>query len=427
MKKELNLNNDVSRREFIEKLAYTTLGVSILQSPELAKANNSNFGKAKHVIYVYCNGGLSHTDSFDPKTKVAGAKPIKTNADFEVSEYFPELAKHGDKFTVIRNVTSKSGAHSQANYLMKTSYSKNSLIVHPTMGAISYNLLGKQHTSIPDNILINGEADHPKAGYFNKKFSPLPIVNPNEGLRFSKSSIEKSKFSNRLEILQGLDSNFRKNFYNDDVKSYAELYDETLKLLSSKDLELFDLSKESPATREKYGKDNFGQGLLLARRLIASGVRFCEVDIGSFDFHNDIVDNMTKKQEVFDKGLAALFDDLAKSGLIKDTLVVIATEFGRTPFYKKENGELSQYNVNSGKDHFPAAFSCVLGGLNIGGKVIGQTSELGDKIEGESVSIGNLNATIGGFLGIKHDFVWMSPQNRPFKIGNGAEPIKGLI
>lgn len=425
MKTELNINNDISRRQFISKLAYTTFGVSALGVPEIASANN--FGKAKHVIYIYCNGGLSHLDSFDPKTKLDGAKPIRTNADFEISEYFPELAKHGDKFSVIRNMTSKSGAHSQASYLMKTSYSKNSLIVHPAVGAVSYNLLGKQHPSIPDNILINGDADHPKGGYFPKKFAPLPIINPNEGLRFSKSSVEKANFGNRLELLKGLDENFRKNYINDDIKSYSELYDETLKLLNSKDLELFDLSKESSVVREKYGKSNFGQGLLLARRLISSGVRFVEVGSSqSFDFHNDIVDSMTRTKDSFDKGLAALFEDLHNTGLIKNTIVVIATEFGRTPFYN-EDGKLAPYSKNQGRDHAPGAFSCVIGGMNLGGKVIGQTSELGDKVEGNSYGVGSLNSTIGTLLGIKHDQIWFSPQNRPFKIGNGAEPIKELI
>lgn len=425
MKKELNLTNDISRREFVSKLAYTTFGVSLLETPSFAA--NTNFGKAKHVIYIYCNGGLSHLDSFDPKTKVPSCKSIKTNADFEISEYFPELSKHGDKFSVIRNMTSKSGAHAQAEYAMRTSYSKNSLIVHPTVGAISYNLLGKQHSSIPDNILINGGADHPKAGYFPKRFSPLPIVNPNEGLRFSRSSIENAQFNNRLELLKGIDENFRKIYQTEETKSYSELYDETLKLLKSKDLELFDLNKEDAATRDKYGRGNFGQGLLLARRLIASGVRFVEVGSSqSFDFHNDIVDSMNRTKDTFDKGLAALFDDLTKTGLIEDTVIVIATEFGRTPFYK-EDGKFLPYSKNGGRDHAPGAFSCVVGGMNLGGKVIGQTSELGDKVEGESYGVGNLNSTIGALLGIKHDQIWFSPQNRPFKIGNSAEPIKELV
>lgn len=427
MEKNLNLKSSLNRREFVEQLAYTTFGLSVLRTPAFAQQSPS-FGKAKHVIYIYNNGGMSHLDSFDPKgEKVMGsAKSVSTTGDFSISEYFKELAKHGDKFSLIRGMTSRTGAHSQGQYLMRTSYTKNSLTVHPAMGATSSFLLGKQHGSIPDNILISGDNDHPREGYLDKKFTPLPIINPNEGLRFSKLSISESGLNNRLSILNVLDRNFRQNFGVEDVQSYNVLYDETLKLLKSEDLDAFDLNKETPESRDAYGRSNFGQGCLLARRLISRGVRYVEIGDGGWDMHNDIATNMTRKAEYYDKALAALFSDLNQSGLLKDTLIVIATEFGRTIDAKNENG-LNGLNKNEGRDHHPSAFSCLIGGAGIGGKVVGKTDENGQKVVERPVEIGELNATIGHYLGIRHDHVWMSPSNRPFTVGNKAEPIKELI
>lgn len=425
----LNLSNDISRRSFIERLAFSTFGISILQTQGFAQLPPSSLGRAKHVVYIYNNGGMSHVDSFDPKTKNTingGVGVVKTTGDFEISEYFPGLAKHGKDFSIIRGMSSKTGAHAQGQYLMRTSYPKNSLTVHPAMGAISSWQLGKQHGSIPDNILISGDVDHPREGYLDKKFAPLPIINPNEGLRFSKSTVSESKLNNRLEVMNLLDRNFRQNFGIADVNSYNVLYDETLKLLKSEDLESFNLSKETPAIREKYGMSNFGQGCLLARRLISKGVRFVEIGDGGWDMHNDIKENMTRKQAYYDKALAALFDDLKSNNLLDSTLVVIATEFGRTIDKDNLNGN-SGLNKNDGRDHHPSAFSCLIGGCGLGGKVIGKTDENGQKVIERPVEIGELNATIGFMLGIPHNYVWMSPTNRPFTTGNNNIPIMELF
>lgn len=427
--KTLNLKSGTSRREFIEKMAYTTFGVSVLQTPAGATFTDQKmFGRAKHVIYIYNNGGMSHLDTFDPKNskKVnGGIGKVMTTGEFYVSEYFKNLAKHGDKFSLIRGMTSKTGAHAQGQYLMRTSYSKNGLTVHPAMGAVSSYLLGKQHESIPDNILISGDANHPKEGYLNKRFSPLPIINPNEGLRYSKSSVSESGLSNRMSILDSLDRNFRQNFGSKDVDSYNTLYDETLKLLKSDDLEAFDLNKEDAKIRDEYGRSNFGQGCLLARRLISRGVRYIEIGDGGWDMHTDIADRMTQK-EYYDKALASLFADLHSRGLLEETLIVVATEFGRTIDPKNSNGN-GGLNKNDGRDHHPSAFSCLIGGLGIGGKVVGKTDDVGQKVTERPVDIGEFNATIGHFLGIAHDNVWMSSAGRPFTVGNKKEPIKELL
>lgn len=437
MENKLNLSDDFSRREFVEKLAYSLLGVTALSQTTFADdIPSTHFGKAKRMIIISLNGGASHIDTFDPKDNPnvnGGVNPIPTTGGFTISKYFPQLAQHGNKFSVIRGMTTKSGAHEPASYIMKTSFMKNSLTVHPSVASIIYALKGAQHGTIPDNILITPDSNHPKAGYLDKKFSPLIIVNPLEGLRYSKISVDNAKFSKRLEILKAFDDNFQNKYENEATKEYSIIYNETLKLLSSKDLDLFDLNKEDAATRERYGKSSFGSGVLLAKRLIKNGVRAVEVGSSSWDFHNDIQTAMENKSKDVDQALAALFDDLSKEGLLKDTLVVVTTEFGRTGSYSKDGKALTDannanpYNVNSGRDHQATAFSCMIGGMDIAGKVIGKTNDLGNKVIERPVSVGEFNATVGHLFGIKHDYVWHSPTNRPFTIGNKEKPIIELI
>jgi uncharacterized protein (DUF1501 family) len=259
----------------------------------------------------------------------------------------------------------------------------------------------------------------------------LPISNPNDGLKYSKILTSKENMSTRMQVLNAMNNVFQKQVNNPAIASYTTLYDETIKTLQSKDLEAFDLTKESKQKREKYGMDTFGQGCLLANRLINNGISVIELALGSFDFHNDINDNMEKRTPILDKGLAALFADLTASGKINETIIVVESEFGRTPVYR-ENGEISGQNVNKGRDHYPKAFSTLIGGCGIGGKVIGKTDELGETVTERPTTFGELNATIAYMLGIKHDQVWTSPigssaPGRPFTVGNGAKPIMELV
>jgi len=430
------MNDDISRRVFVEKLAFSTLGVSVLGSNcSYAQGHNSNFGKAKNAIIITLGGGMSHIDSFDPKEnyKVSGdTKIISTKVPgLYVSDYFRNLSKHAEHFSLIRSMTGKSGAHESATYQLKTSYQKSALINHPSIGPIRSFIKGKNHPTLPDTVLITTPSEHPAHGYLNTSFTPLPVVNPNEGLRFSKMLTTKDDLFDRIELLKSLNGVFNKKFGNPATAAYSTLYDETLKTLQSKDLEVFDLNKESKETRERYGMETFGQGLLLARRLVENGVSVVEVGLGGWDHHVELADNFLTRSTILDRGLDALFSDLVASGKINETLIVVETEFGRTPIYR-DGAELSPYNANNGRDHYVSAFSAMVGGCGIGGRVIGKTDEFAEKVTERPVTVNELNSTIAHLLGIKHDLVWTSPPdssapNRPFTVGNGVKPILELI
>jgi hypothetical protein len=244
------------------------------------------------------NGGMSHLDTFDPKkdAEVKGKfNSINTNADYSISEHLPKLAKHGDKMALIRSMMVNTGAHEQAQYLQRTSYKKIGTIVHPNMGAWMCRMQdNEEKINIPQNVLIGGPADHPGAGWMAKKYSPIPIQDPLRGLENAKIK-NKDEFSKRIEILKKIERDAMKAA-NPSEKSYAEFYDQTVRLLNSSELDVFDLTKESAEKREKYGNNRFGQGVCLAKRLVEQGgCKFIEVSDGGWDTHVNNFDALEDK------------------------------------------------------------------------------------------------------------------------------------
>lgn len=407
-----------TRRDFILNTAYAGLGVSLIPTLQAAPTAKT----AKHIIYVYLAGGMSHLDTFDPKMdpETRGEfSAISTNvAGMQISEHLPLLAKHGDKMAIVRSMTVTTGDHAGAQYLSRTSFKKIGTVVHPAMGAWMCNMQddGKPHV-LPQNVLVGGPSDHPGSGWMDKKYSPVPIQDPVRGLDNSKLK-DPADFNKRIDILAKLNRESNK-INNPAIKGYVEFYDQTVRLLNSKDLDCFNISKETADVRKNYGENRFGQGLLLARRLIEqAGTKFIEVTSGGWDTHVNNFQALTTNLAVLDQALDALINDLQAKGLIKDTLIVLATDFGRTP----------QININNGRDHFPKAFSNVLIGAGIrGGQVYGSTNAKGTEIVDKQVSVQEFNATIAAAAGLPVDKIIISGEGRPFTISNKALPIKELL
>jgi hypothetical protein len=275
----------------------------------------------------------------------------------------------------------------------------------------------EEKIDIPQNVLIGGPADHPGAGWMAKKYSPIPIQDPLRGLENAKIK-NKDEFSKRIEILKKIERDAMKAA-NPSEKSYAEFYDQTVRLLNSSELDVFDLTKESAEKREKYGNNRFGQGVCLAKRLVEQGgCKFVEVSDGGWDTHVNNFDALEDKLMVLDTALTALIEDLQASGLLKKTLIVITTDFGRTPII----------NVNDGRDHHPGAFSSALIGAGIkGGQVYGKSDEKGMRVLDGIVSPQDFNATIAVAAGLPIEQILISPEGRPFKIADKGKPISSLL
>jgi hypothetical protein len=429
MKNELLRLDEISRRAFVERLARTAFGLSVLPflpgqsvsaaEPSPAPATGGpGFGKAKAVIMLQLSGGLSHIDSFDPKegaSKGPGSA-VSTKAGFQVTSYLPETAKIADRISVIRSMTAKVGVHESARYLMRTGFEKRGNIVHPTLGAWAQHYLGASHETLPSSVCVNRNANHGN-GFFPATLSPLPILDPGEGLKNAQSGVPGDTAGKRMALLRGMDEAFSGRVKDDGVKAYDEFYQNTLKLMKGKDLAAFDLEKEPAELRVRYGDNRFGQGCLLARRLVEGGVRYVEVESGGWDMHKDIEGGMEDRGAEFDRAFAALVSDLDARGLLDSVMVVVATEFGRKPQFD-----------GSGRGHHPLVFSSVVAGGGVKrGFVYGSSDNRGGEVASNAVGVGDLHATIGFACGLPIDKEVLSPSGRPFTVGNKGKPVRELF
>jgi hypothetical protein len=432
MKELLGKMNDVSRRDFVTQAARAFLGVGLLpmalDSQLFAAASGSKAAKtaakgtAKHVIYLYMNGGMSHLDTFDtkPGANVQGpVESIGTNAgEIQVSTHMARTAEQMDKLAVIRSMNSTQGAHQQGQYLMHTGYILRGTIRHPTLGSWVMKLGGKINKTLPGNVIIGGGSNAIGAGFMEAKYTPLAIGRA--GLPNSRRprGVTQNEFDKRLEMAGVIDRSFERRYDQKQVRAYKDMYKDAIRLMNSKELEVFDVNKEPRQVRTAYGESTFGQGCLLARRLVQKGVRFVEVNHGGWDTHQDNFTRVQGLAQTLDQGLSALMADLADKGMLDKTLVVVATEFGRTP----------TINGNTGRDHYPKAFTCLLGGGGIrGGQVYGKTDKTGGNIEEDPVSVQDLHATIGHALGLDLDKIIHSPSKRPFTLADKGKPVTALF
>jgi hypothetical protein len=370
-------------------------------------------------------GGMSHLDTFDPKPGQETQGPVdalsSNVAGIRVSEYFPELARQMDKVAVINSLSSTQGAHAQGRYFMHTSYFLRGTIRHPDLGAYTAKMLPRVNPLLPANVKVGGNSSGLGGGFLESKYAALPIGDPDAGLQHSQlpPRIETDQFSRRLQQVQKMNKRFAKQYDTKSVRAYSGMYDDAVKLMNSKDLNAFDISQETEATRARYGEDKFARGVLLARRLAEHDVRFVEVDFGGWDTHTDNFRRVADHSAVLDKALSALLSDLEYRGMLDDTLVVLATEFGRTPDIVADR---------NGRNHYPKAFTCLLAGGGVrGGQVHGKTDNEGREVIEDAVTVPDFNATIAYALGLPLDKEVISPTKRPFKVADDGTPLTCLF
>ncbi len=424
-------SDEWSRRRFMEGTAKTLLGVGALGIASRAHAAGGpglglpeRAAAAKHVIYLYMSGGMTHIDTFDTKPgheNQGETRTIATNVDdIKLSAYLPGLAKHAEKLAVVRSLTSTAGAHDQGNYLMHTSYERRATIRHPGIGAWALKFKGRLNPNLPGSVYIGGDSRiNGGGGFFDPEYEPLAINDPSAGLKNSKlRGMDAGTFDKRLALAREFDADFHGRYDIKQVRAYTQMYDDAVRIMQSKDLGAFDLSQEDKMTRERYGDNSFGQGCLLARRLVENDVRAIEVSYGGWDMHNNVFVSAPERCAVLDQAMSALLSDLERRGKLDDTLVVLTTEFGRTP----------RINQNAGRDHYPQAFSSVLAGGGVkGGIAYGKTDEGAERVIENPVKIQDFNATIAHALGLPIDQVLYSPSRRPFTVADKGVPVIDLL
>lgn len=425
-------HNEFDRRNFMADAARSLLGVTCagaatsagMQRVAQAAATANPNGKAKSVIFLYMSGAMSHLDTFDPKPGTDSQGETKTIATrvpgLHISDKLPKLAKLMHGMALIRSLTTETGAHEQGKYLMRTSYKPLNSIRHPGLGAWSSHVLGKTNASLPGNVLIGNSVEHPGSGFLPASIAPVPVSNPEAGLQNTKgpSYLADDQFRKRMALSRSFDSKFQTEFKSGLIDAYDETYKEAVRLMSSSELNVFDIKQEDEKVRQYYGENKLGQGCLLARRLVEKGVRFVEVDYGGWDHHDGLYSRLPAMASNLDNALYALTRDLHSKGMLDEVLIVLTTEFGRTP----------KINENGGRDHHPGAFSGLLCGAGIKpAGAYGASDKDGHSVEDKPVYPEDFNATVASAMGLPLDDEFVAPNGRPFRICNNGTPIKEIL
>jgi len=415
-----------ARRAFFGGIARSALGVTLLDglAGTLAQAATDSAKGGVNLIVLMMRGAMSHLDTFDPKPgreEQGETKAIKTKTPGVLfGEHLPKLAQQSERLAVIRSMTTETGDHQQGQYVMRTAYPVLNSIRHPSLGSWSLHVQGKPSRDLPGYVLVGNGNEHPGAGFLDPAVTPVPVADPALGLENTTrpAYLSEKNFDRRLALADRIDAGFKKRYAGPQVEAYNQMYKDAVRLLGSVDLEAFDIDKESEKTRARYGDSTFGQGCLLARRLVEAGVRCVEVEYGKWDMHREIFEELPETAGPLDTGMSALIADLEERGLLASTLVVLATEFGRTP----------RINENTGRDHHPAVFSCALAGAGVkGGVVHGASDERGFKPDKDAVSVPDFLTTVAAACGLPYDKEFMAPNGRPFKIGGGGKPIRDVL
>ena len=408
-----------TRRRMLKTFSASLLGMPVNQL--LAQGASSN-AQAEHVILFWNSGGMSHLDTWDPKPgrKVQGEfNPIKTSVDgMEISEIFPQLAKQMHLGALIRSIAGTNGDHGRAQYELQTGFNQSPNIMHPGLGSLvahEREPLG----DLPALVSISGQAA--RAGYLGQKCEAYFVGRPGQKdpyLTFPEG-ISHARGMQRLQVLEKMNRRTSAQNGAEELKASQTALKDAVALMESPALKAFDLKKENPTTVAKYGDTEFGRGALLARRLVEQGVRFVQVNRGGFDNHGNIFQAMRNHGADMDPAIASLISDLKANGKLEKTLIVVLSEFGRTP----------RINDGGGRDHWARVFSCMMAGGGIkGGSIIGASDPDGMEVAERPVKVADLHATLCHALGIDLNKELTTPQGRPIRlVRNEANPINELF
>jgi hypothetical protein len=409
----------LSRRAMLGASAGTFLGLSVRDL--MAYAGTDGRQTAEHVILFWNGGGMSHIDTWDPKPgrpTQGEFEPIKTAVPgIEISEIFPQIATQMKHIALIRSIAGINGDHGRATYQLQTSYNQSANLRHPGLGSVVVHEKPKLG-DLPAYITVSGGA--PRAGYLGQACEAYFVGRPGEKdpyLAFP-SGINQVRGNKRLEILARVNQRQSGKIAGPDLGSTETAITDAVHLMRSPALEAFELDKVKPAVRDRYGDTPFGSGALMAKRLVEKGVRFVQVNRGGFDTHSNNFPAMRAHGEVMDPAISSLIEDLHNDGMLGKTLVIMLSEFGRTP----------RINDTAGRDHHAAVFSCMLAGGGIkGGTVIGSSDEDGIRPKDRPVKVADIHATVCRALGIDPNKEVPTPLQRNMKLIDNGKPVAELF
>ena len=398
------------------------LGLSFALPPLSARAAERRGGdRDKSLVVLWMQGGMSQLESFDPHpgTPIGGpTRAVPTSIPgVEFADLLPRSAEHVHKLNVIRSMTSAEGDHERATYFLKTGFRPDPTVTHPAAGAVAAHACPPAGLAIPPHVALNPGQWPPRGGYLGAKWDGFQVHDPGGPPGNLIDAATSNRRARRLRGLEALSQSFAAGRPGQLSRTrHAETTEEALVMMDSPQVAAFEIADEPAAVKAAYGETAFGRGCLVARRLIEAGVRAVEVTLDGFDTHADNFGGMATQTAALDPALATLLDDLTGRDLLASTVVLVMTEFGRTP----------RVNALDGRDHWPKGFSCLLGGGGLAsGRVLGATDPLGEKSPTDPVSVQDLYATVFAALGVDPAFEEMTPIGRPLKRSEGT-PIPQL-
>ncbi len=429
-------HNPMSRRGF---LTVGTIGLGGLTLVDLlrarARAEQKHYdpieAKADSMIHIFLPGGIAHQETFDPKPFApveyrGDMGSIETKLEGErFSETLTQTAQIADKLTIIRSMSHGEAAHERGTHNMFTGYRPSPALVYPSLGSVVSHEYGPRNNLPPYVCIPRMPNIYAGSGYLSSAFSPFSLGSDpaSKGFRVQDLNLPKGiddgRFSTRRNVLDAVNDYFRSREESDHIDAMDTFYDRAYSLISSeKAREAFNIAAEPEEIRKEYGMNPAGQRMLLARRLVAAGVRMVTLEYGGWDQHVRIVPGMKRQMPAFDQAFATLIRDLERQGLLERTLVLVSTEFGRTP----------KINKDAGRDHWPKVFSVALAGGGVkAGYVHGASNATATEPDRDVVGPEDLATTIYQLLGIVADKELMSPGNRPIEIVDGGNVIKDIL
>lgn len=426
--------NSLSRRSFLTVGSLGGLTLADFLRLRSAHADQKQYdfipAKAESVIHIFLPGGIAHQESWDPKPysplEYRGEMgTIKTNTGEVISETLPNLAKCADKFTIIRSMSHGEAAHERGTHNMFTGYKPSPALIYPSLGSVVSHEYGPRN-NLPPYICIPGlPNEFAGSGYLSSSYAPFSLgADPaSAGFRVQDlnlpTGVDEVRFARRREALTSVNEYFTTRHNADSVTAMDSFYERAYSLISSeKARNAFDIEQEEAAMRDRYGRNAAGQRMLLARRLVQAGARFVTLTYGGWDMHAQITSGVRNSMPPLDQALAALIEDLDSRGLLDTTLIMVSSEFGRTP----------KLNSEAGRDHWPKVFSVMMAGGGIQrGLVYGSSDPTAAEPETDAVSPEDLATTVYHLLGIVADKELMAPGDRPIEIVNGGEVLKGIL
>ncbi len=355
---QLSRQQGLLRRDFLRWIPAVGVAAGAVSWPEWVAAQAGQMRRrGKRCILLWMQGGPSQFETFSPLDQHANAgetTAISTAVSgIRIASTLPETAKVMNDICLIRSMTSKEGSHPRAAFLLHTGYLPNPSVRHPSFGSVTAQQLGDAATELPSFVRIGQRGKAlPGAGLLGVEFDPLEIGNAAKPPENSSPRTSEDRFRRRLALMQRMNKSYAKQGGRQEAQDHSQLYTKAAKMILSPQMRAFDLSAESPAMRAAYGDTDFGNGCLMARRLIEAGVTFVEVSLGNWDTHQDNFQQSAELCGQLDRPYAQLLRDLRERGLLKDTLVIWMGEFGRTP----------RINARGGRDHYPLRLQCGVGG-----------------------------------------------------------------